>query len=332
MARQPQDRSRLEHPDDRYGPVLSGEAFADLARSRQPVGHFFLPYNLMWPSDMRNWQKPAYRAEHLRVSAAFREHLAAKGWTKPRYQIYYNHKEHYQFFPWNLDEPTREQDLEALHYLGKILNESFPDNGPVRVQFRMDIGHFHCENVKDCEHPTEASRTVTGILSPYVDLWNIGSPHYWANMPEVRKLRAAGKSLYFYNGTPRVPEPLVRSVFWGWLGYKYEADAVCFWNATDWTDWDTDETPRDPYTNAGGRYEGFSMIFYPGAKFGYDGPIPSIRLKALRRGLQDFEYLRLIETKGRKSRAELTKLVDSLVGASGSDYARLRRTLFDALR
>jgi hypothetical protein len=315
--------------DDRFGPLLSGEAFADLPRGRQPVGHFFLPYNLMWPSDMRNWQKPDYRTEHLRVSEAFRKHLAEKGWTKTQYQIYYNHKEQYNFFPWNLDEPTRDQDLDALRYLGSILKDSFPGGGPVKVLYRLDIGHFHCENDRNCKNPRESSRSVTGILNPFVGLWNIGSPHYFANLPEVRKLRSEGKVLYFYSGTPSVREPLIRSVFWGWNGYKYEADGVCFWNATDWGDWDTDAPAADPYTNAGGRYQGFSMIFYPGSKFGHDGPIPSMRLKTMRRGLQDFEYLRLIEKKGAKTREELVRLADEMLLGKKADYPALRRAMYD---
>lgn len=319
------------HWDERFGPLLSGEAFADLPRGRQPLAHFFLPYNLMWPSDMRNWEKSAYRTEHLRVSEAFRKHLAEKGWTKTQYQIYYNHKEDYNFFPWNLDEPTRDKDLEALGFLGKILKECFPPSDPVKVAYRLDIGHFHCENVSTCEHPRETSAKVVELLDPWVGLWNIGSPHYWANLPEVRKLKARGSTLYFYNGTPRVPEPLVNSVFWGWLGYKYEADGVCFWNATDWGDWDTDAPPADPYTNAGGRYQGFSMIFYPGSKFGHDGPIPSMRLKALRRGLQDFEYLRLIEKSGKKTRQQLIKLADELLLGNKVDYPKLRQILYETL-
>lgn len=319
--------------DARYGPVLSGEAFQDLPRRGQPVNHFFLPYNLMWPSDIRNWRKPEYRAEHLRVSEEFRKHLAAKGWTTPQYQIYYNHKEGYGFFPWNLDEPTRPADLEALEYLGKTIQEGFPKNSPVHVALRLDIGHFHCENVKDCRHPRDTSRQVVQPLGPLVDLWNIGSPHYWANLPEVRKLKAQGKTLYFYNGTTPVPAALLDAVTWGWQGYKYEADGICFWNATDWTDWDTDALPADPYTNAGGRYKGFSMVFYPGSKFGFDGPIASMRLKAMRRGLQDYEYLRLIEAGKVKSRDELIRLADESLptGSAPRNYASLRRTLYEAL-
>ena len=318
--------------DERYGPLLSGDAFADLPRGKQPVAHFFLPYNLMWPSDMRYWQKPEYRTEHLRISQEFRQHLSEKGWTTPLYQIYYNHKENYGFFPWNLDEPTRAEDLDALSYLGAILKESFPQGGLPKVAFRMDIGHFHCENNPECEHRRSTSQTVVQTLGTKVDLWNINGPHYWANLPEVRKLKAQGKTVYFYSGTPQVNEPLLRSVFWGWLGYKYEADGVCFWDATDWTDWDTDAMPADPYTNAGGHYRGFSMIFYPGSKFGFDGPIPSIRLKAMRRGLQDFETLRLIEKTGIRSSEELVRLADESLLGKNLDYPQLRRKIFDLIK
>lgn len=317
--------------DARFGPLLSGEAFADLPRARQPLAHFFLPYNLMWPSDMRNWRKPSYRTEHLRVSEAFRKHLAEKGWTRTQYQIYYNHKEHYNFFPWNLDEPTRDEDLDTLVYLGKILQESFPKDDPVKVLYRLDIGHFHCENDPSCRNPRQTSGRVVQLLDPYVGLWNIGSEHYWANLPEVRKLKQQGNTVYFYSGTPPVDEPLVKSTTWGWLGYKYEADGICFWNATDWGDWDTDAAPSDPYTNAGGRYRGFSMIFYPGAKFEYEGPIPSLRLKTLRRGLQDFEYLRLIEKDGRKSRPELIKLADDFLLGKNVNYPKLHQAIYEIL-
>jgi hypothetical protein len=73
------------------------------------------------------------------------------------------------------------------------------------------------------------------------------------------------------------------------------------------------------------------MIFYPGSKFGYDGPIPSVRLKAVRRGLQDFEYLRLAEQRGRKTRHDLIAEADALLFAEEPDYPRLRRSMYDAL-
>ena len=73
------------------------------------------------------------------------------------------------------------------------------------------------------------------------------------------------------------------------------------------------------------------MIFYPGKKYGYDGPIPCIRLKAMRRGLQDLEYALLLEQKSLMSRSELLQLADELLLSETPDYAQLRRLIFDRL-
>jgi hypothetical protein len=50
----------------------------------------------------------------------------------------------------------------------------------------------------------------------------------------------------------------------------------------------------------------------------------------MRRGLQDFEYLRLIEAGGKKSRQELAALADDLVKTR--DYARVRQAIFNLLK
>jgi hypothetical protein len=318
--------------DERFGPVLSGEAFEDLPRAGQPVGHFFLPYNLMWPSDMRNWMKPNYKTEYQRIAQQFRSHLAEKGWTKPEYHIYYNHKEHYLFYPWNLDEPTRDKDYEALRYIGEILDESFPDESPVNVLYRLDIGHFFCKNVPSCSHPRAESQRAIEELGSVVDLWNIGSAHFFPNSDKAAELKRLGKTIYFYGATSsRIHEPLLEATLWGWKGYRYGVDGICLWHSTDWTDWDIDTPVPDPLDYGDWRYDGVSILFYPGSRFGFDGPLPSIRLKGMRRGLQDFEYLRLIEEREVKSPSELNVLVDSLLSNQGEDYSSVRRELFDLL-
>jgi hypothetical protein len=79
------------------------------------------------------------------------------------------------------------------------------------------------------------------------------------------------------------------------------------------------------------RYQGVSIVLYPGAKFGHDGPLASIRLKAMRRGLQDYEYLRLAEQVKGQSRRDLVALMDSMIATKGAGYAGLRRALFEFL-
>lgn len=188
-----------------------------------------------------------------------------------------------------------------------------------------------CANVRDCKYPREASRTVLDILNPYAHLWNIGAPHYYANKPEVAKLNARGRIVCFYGGTPRLAELLPAAALWDWRGYRYEADGVCLWNAPDRGNWDADAPPADPYTNAGGHYAGDSMMFYSGSKSGYDAPIPSMRLKAMWRGLQDFQYLRPIEKIGKKSRAELIGLADRLQSGKSGACRGMRSPLYELL-
>ncbi len=66
------------------------------------------------------------------------------------------------------------------------------------------------------------------------------------------------------------------------------------------------------------------MLYYPGARLGVDEPIPSIRLKALRRGAFDYEYLALLASLGEKQRAEeiaasvLHSALDATRAARGS--------------
>ena len=317
--------------DARYGPVLSGDAFRDLPRGARPVDHFFLPYNVMWPSDYSDWGTATYRAESIRVGADFRRHLEQKGWTKPVYQIYYNQKEAYGFIPWNLDEPTRDKDLAALQTLGEIDRDAFPKGGAVRVSFRVDVGHFFCRNVPParCSKPSATNDRVVTTLDPWVDLWNFGSDHFFFNLAEGRKIRATGKPVWFYRAAEQIQSPLLRSVFRGWQGYQYEVDGTCYWNATDWVDWNSDAPASDPFRFRDRKDKGKSMLLYPGSPFGYDGPIPSIRFKAIRRGLQDFEYLRMIDAKGLKTRQELVELMNRYLFGDQPDYPRLRRMIFD---
>jgi hypothetical protein len=51
----------------------------------------------------------------------------------------------------------------------------------------------------------------------------------------------------------------------------------------------------------------------------------------MRRGFQDFEYLRLIEKNGAKSRPALAAMADEFLKSDGADYPKLRRALFELL-
>ena len=84
----------------------------------------------------------------------------------------------------------------------------------------------------------------------------------------------------------------------GWVGWKYRSGWVEWefdWNAfAAWYEAENFKEPRRIYNGSG-------QLIYRGAVMGYRRPVPSIRLKAQRRGLQDYEYFWLLAR--RESRA-----------------------------
>ena len=54
-------------------------------------------------------------------------------------------------------------------------------------------------------------------------------------------------------------------------------------------------------------------MVYPARAVGYDGIVPTIRLKALRDAIEDYEYLALLERKGKagEARAIVRRLTPS---------------------
>jgi hypothetical protein len=50
-------------------------------------------------------------------------------------------------------------------------------------------------------------------------------------------------------------------------------------------------------------------LFYCGLPLNIEGPLPSLRLKALRRAQQDFEYLLLLQEKMKWTRSQLAEFV-----------------------
>lgn len=98
-----------------------------------------------------------------------------------------------------------------------------------------------------------------------------------------------------------------------WMQYNYDIDGVLTWgtatyhynnNTQDtmngWTSWDVYNEADGAYTTANGD----GMLLYPGARYGLDTPLPSIRLMSIRDGFEDYEYIYLFEQLFREHASE----------------------------
>ena len=110
---------------------------------------------------------------------------------------------------------------------------------------------------------------------------------------------------------PRAPYPtyhtedtLLSARALGWMQARYDVTGQLYW-ATDvyafsYNSADNIQFIEDIYEGGASRYpavNGDGYLFYPGKKYGVDGPIGSLRLEAIRDGLEEYELIYALKSK-----------------------------------
>ena len=201
-------------------------------------------------------------------------HLKEKGWLEKAYCYW-------------VDEPSKD-DYPRVAEGMKLLKEVIPG---VKRLLTNCIEPFPCE-----------------YFYGLVDIW---VPVLAAYHPERAKLRQKeGEKVWWYVCcVPRAPfpnnfidHPAINHRIRFWMMYKYKVDGELYWTVNYWTQnpWiyamSVNPHGGDNYGNGEGR------LLYPPRKDKpqepvIEGPVNSIRWELLREGLEDKEYLHLLEEK-----------------------------------
>lgn len=128
---------------------------------------------------------------------------------------------------------------------------------------------------------------------------------YGSLVDRMDALRAEGKETWWYTSdTPRDNMPNIlssntamecRTLFWA--QYSYDMDGMLFWATTEWINGANALRNRRLQRSVG-------LLVYPGAEYGVDGPVSCIRTEIARDGIEDFEYLTMIEERYGAERAK----------------------------
>src|SRR5262249_15239537 len=143
--------------------------------------------------------------------------------------------------------------------------------------------------------PSDASwGTLVGSVDIWVPLWTL------FDEKSVAERQKAGEEVWSYTAlcqgkpggdTPywQIDFPLLNYRIPAWTSRRYVLSGLLYRTVVYWTSGDPWANPP----NYNKQYNGEGLLYYPGTDAGIEGPVASMRLKALRDGLEDYEYLLL---------------------------------------
>ncbi len=143
-----------------------------------------------------------------------------------------------------------------------------------------------------------------------VDTWVIYATQLMQKgaLEAVQKVLAKGDEVWSYTALaaePNAPQwALNYSAFDfrllpGFINLRYRMTGLLYWRVDNWSEnpWQTLQVESDPRNYPAGE----GMLLYPGEAVGIEGVVPSIRLKWLREGVDDYEYGQLLKSMGKQN-------------------------------
>lgn len=165
-----------------------------------------------------------------------------------------------------------------------------------------------CPDLDDCN--SEGQRNLYEISEKQTDKW-----WYWAN-----------GQFFPYPNVMIDSTNLFQQRLIGWMQGDYNVMGQLYWSVNYYSSWDSANSKNviieDFFEGNALRYNGKCIgegyLFYPGGQYGLDEPICSLRIEALRDGIEDFELIYALKEKYRNSFDSETVDPDSFVESMNS--------------
>jgi len=213
---------------------------------------------------------------------------------------------HLVFYTYLKDEPNTLDDYRYVQKWGKAIREAKP---VVKVLVVEQTWTAPGQGGAD---------SAWGDLYGAVDIWcPLFSLH---RQDSAAQRQALGEKIWTYTAlcqgqpTPwwHTDFPLLNYRVPAWIAWRYRMCGLLYWGGMSY--WKVDDPWKEaPYYTGNdnlqqGRkgliFNGEGSLVYPAHAVGYDGIVPTNRLKALRDAIEDYEYLAILERAGKAAEAE----------------------------
>jgi hypothetical protein len=205
---------------------------------------------------------------------------------------------HVLFYTYLKDEPNDREEYEYVQKWGRAVREA-------RSALKVLV-----------VEQTWTQDASWGNLDGAVDIW---CPLFCLHKQDsAAKRQALGEIVWTYTAlcqggepTPwwQIDFPLLNYRVPMWMAWNDRMRGILYWGGMSY--WDQVDDPWTDSKTYGRRegqkgpvYHGEGTLVYPARPAGYEGIAPSLRLKALRDGIQDYEYLAILQRQDRAAEAE----------------------------
>jgi len=239
-----------------------------------------------WP-----WENPLHsdREKALRYLRSIYEYFSDHGWEN-------------KLYVWTIDEPNNLSAYQAVRKWSELVHEANAD-----LKFLVT------------EQPTP-DNPAWGSLVGYVDIWVPIAAEQQLDREAIEERLANGEEVWSYVALVQPPSPVwaidyppLHYRVMPWLNFLNDITGLLYWCVNYWSEVEDPWVDPATWKHWGETYNGEGSLYYPGTeeKIGYDGPVPSMRLKWLREGMEDWGYLLKLQKDGKEDFAK--KLVKELI-------------------
>lgn len=277
-----------------------------------PIETFLLPFDVYGKHGTKGWpyvgkpdveRNPANKAAYVAMIREVRNHL--KPMVDPKktdLTVYLN----------GLDESYFPEAWDRMAYYGQLFKKEYPE-----AEFRVD-GAYNDSAMRIIEHSISswAVHTIEFDAAKFNKYAKQGIKQ-WLYGPMIYESKVnswVGSSTF-------TDLPLVNDRAISWSAFKYKAHSWISWGiGAGWkAGWYDPETWKS--ANDGGNADGYDekklngngmLIYSPGIIPNVKTACPSIRLKTMRDGVQEYEYMRLLQTID-KSDSRVNAIIDKII-------------------
>ena len=160
-----------------------------------------------------------------------------------------------------------------------------------------------------------------------VDIWVVLPKMYDEALPNVNKALAKGGEVWSYNTlvqdfySPKWLidyDPINFRIQAGFISQSLGLTGLLYWRVDNWSMKSWSEVNNQGVFGRD-NYPGEGVLIYPGTPVGIAGVVPSMRLKQIREGIEDYEYIEILKRLGR---SEWALQVARTIGPDWANWSR----------